>query len=126
MNLILFPIDRTSVLNLQRLYDAFIYDRHSRSYLKSLSQDFKPLQRSHYRREVFKLYDELFQATTPEGFQTIVRKTNELMSILMTKFGNFTLDPGFIKVDPLDEILLNDRIDSIDTQSIPFIDSGCP
>lgn len=122
----LFPIDRTSLLNLQRLYDAFIYDRRTRTHLKCLSQDFKPLQESHFKREVFRLYDELFHATTHEGLQTIVRKTNELMSILMTKFGNFTLDPGFIKVDPLDEILLNDRIDSIDTQSIPFIDSGCP
>lgn len=118
MNLILFPIDRTSVLNLQRLYDAFIYDRRTRTHLKSLSQDFKPLQRSHYRREVFKLYDELFQASEVEELQIIVRKTNVLMSHLISKFGNFIFDPEFNKIDPLDKTLLYDLIESISNAAI--------
>lgn len=111
-----YPIDKASLLNLQRLYDAFIYDRQSGNYLKFLSRDFWPLQHSHYKNEVFRLYDDLFHASRPEELQQIVRKSNELISELMTKFGNFTLDPGFIKVDPLDETLLNDLIDSISTQ----------
>jgi len=88
--------------------------------MKSLSRDFRSLQRSHYKGEVFRLYDELFQASKPEELQMIVRKTNELMSKLITKFGNFSLDPGFTKVDPLDEILLYDLIDSISIQKTPL------
>jgi hypothetical protein len=49
----------------------------------------------------------------------IVRETNKLMSKLLTKYGNFTLDSGFTKVDPLDEILLYDLIDSFSTQNTP-------
>jgi hypothetical protein len=120
MNTTPFPIDRTSILNLQRLYDAFIYDRPTGCYLKSLSHDLRPLQQSHYKGEVFKLYDDLFQASKPEELQMIVRKTNELMSKLIAKFGRFSLDPGFTKVDPLDEILLYDLIDSFSLQIIPL------
>lgn len=75
------------------------------------------LQQSHYKDEVFRLYDELFQSLNPEELQMIVRKTNVLMSKLMAKFGHFTLDPGFTNVDPLDEILLYELIDSISTQN---------
>jgi hypothetical protein len=119
MSLLLYPIDKTSLLNLQRLYDAFIYDHQSNSYLKSLSRDFWTLQRSPYRRKVYRLYDDLFHATKPEELQMIVRETNKLMSKLLTKYGNFTLDSGFTKVDPLDEILLYDLIDSFSTQNTP-------
>jgi hypothetical protein len=120
MNTTPFPIDRTSLLNLQGLYDAFIYDRVSGSYLKKLSSDFRSLQGSHNKGEVFKLYDDLFQASKPEELLTIDRKTNELMSKLMTKFWNFALDPGFTKLDPLDEILLNELINSISAPRTPL------
>jgi hypothetical protein len=120
MTTISFTINKDTLLNLQRLYDIFIRDKCSGRYLKRLSNDFRAIQRSHYKGEVFKLYDDLFNASKPEELQMIVRETNELMLKLMTKFGHFTLDPGFTKVDPLDEILLYDLIDSISIQKIPF------
>lgn len=119
MTTISFTISKDTLLNLQRLYDIFIRDKCSGLYLKRLSIDFRAIQQSHYKGEVFRLYDDLFQASKPEELQMIVRKTNELMTKLMTNFGSFALDPGFTKVDPLDEILLYELIDSISAQKTP-------
>lgn len=59
------------------------------------------------------LYDELFRASELKELQGIVRKTNVLMSKLMRKYGDFTHDPEFLRLDPLDEILLLDLIGTI-------------